>query len=833
MATTAIITQPSDAPLGAGYIVVASNSTLTDERVLTGTTNRITLSDGGPGGSIILSTPQDIHTGATPQFAGASLIGGQTTIQPTANSYNSRIAFVRDEPTTNLITNPSIETNTTGYSAYSGTTLTRSSSQAYMGTYSLRVQGTGASGQGVELAAITVTPNTSYIFSFYVYSASAPAEDYNPSTTRESIIPQINLNVSGTTSGQVHIAVRNEWVRCWQEVQAGASDTSLTLRILTNTTITADWYIDCLMFEQKNITSSTSQYGWPTTYCDGAMGAGHSWSGTAHASTSSRAAGDHWLAPLSANSQNGFSYKTDGTMASSRLQYISERAPAAGSGLYSSGGDSTTVFIYDFISRQATSTGLGGAEGTMRVYNKDNGVALWIKSNTFTNSGFDEAVIIVEGPNIRNGSILSVAAPTDLTNFTGYYMRFFDKSNRDMFTVKRNTLNFGNEALAYPKAFRLTSSGAYSETLGSNLTGTIATTASSTTLTGTGTSFTTELVVGDVIKLSGISSTFVVQAIASNTSLTVTSAPSSSTTGNTFAKYASQYGTLCLSMTDPTGDHKGIAKAGPWSCLFPTRSDLLRYSPTSFTTGSGTLTMTAASGNVTTSVANAGIAVGDWIHAPGQTARAAGQAPMQVIKVNSTTSFQVRPAATASWTTASGNWSYQKTGQETMPSGDSTGVSIHKTLFFEASDAGPSASTTETSLFTTLPVIRAYTMTTNRPVNVTIYGDLSGANAAKALTLRVKLGSTTILTTHAEVIADVSTNNFRLDVLIAPNASETSQRTSLTFNCQSPTTSAVDTIIDYETSSVDCTADQALDITAQWGVAASTLTARTKIVRAE
>jgi hypothetical protein len=57
------------APVGASYVTLGTDATLTSERVLTGTANQITVTDGGAGAAVTLSTPQNLHTGATPQFA--------------------------------------------------------------------------------------------------------------------------------------------------------------------------------------------------------------------------------------------------------------------------------------------------------------------------------------------------------------------------------------------------------------------------------------------------------------------------------------------------------------------------------------------------------------------------------------------------------------------------------------------------------------------------------------------------------------------------------------------------------------------------------------------
>lgn len=56
------------APIDAPYIVLAGNPTLTNERVLTGTANQITITDNGAGNSVVLSLPQSINTFSSPTF---------------------------------------------------------------------------------------------------------------------------------------------------------------------------------------------------------------------------------------------------------------------------------------------------------------------------------------------------------------------------------------------------------------------------------------------------------------------------------------------------------------------------------------------------------------------------------------------------------------------------------------------------------------------------------------------------------------------------------------------------------------------------------------------
>lgn len=90
------------APNDSQYVVLAANGDLTVERVLTGTANQITITDNGAGGTVVLATPQDIHTGASPTFAGMSLtailngtVGGNAfSIQNTTDGVSNQVGIL-------------------------------------------------------------------------------------------------------------------------------------------------------------------------------------------------------------------------------------------------------------------------------------------------------------------------------------------------------------------------------------------------------------------------------------------------------------------------------------------------------------------------------------------------------------------------------------------------------------------------------------------------------------------------------------------------------------------------------------------------------------------
>ena len=65
-------------PPTASYVTLGTDTTLTNERVLTGTANQIVITDNGAGGTVVLSTPQNIGTSSSPTFAGLTLSSALT-----------------------------------------------------------------------------------------------------------------------------------------------------------------------------------------------------------------------------------------------------------------------------------------------------------------------------------------------------------------------------------------------------------------------------------------------------------------------------------------------------------------------------------------------------------------------------------------------------------------------------------------------------------------------------------------------------------------------------------------------------------------------------------
>jgi hypothetical protein len=206
-----------------------------------------------------------------------ALRGEEATIanafQTMRGAFPNTQGIVMEPATTNLVTNPSIETNANTYNKYNATeaALTRSDTQARFGSYSLYCEtSTNASVEGWYSDFISVSASTAYTLSMWLHTTSA-----------------IQIGILWYTAGDVYISSSLQgvtaalgWKR-WQ-VTGTAPGTAAKARLVaieqSGSATPISFYADGIQLEQK---------GMPTTTCIGDM-AHCAWSGTAHASTSTR-----------------------------------------------------------------------------------------------------------------------------------------------------------------------------------------------------------------------------------------------------------------------------------------------------------------------------------------------------------------------------------------------------------------------------------------------------------------------------------------------------------------------------------------------------------------
>jgi hypothetical protein len=262
-ATLTFDCSPCDAPTEGTfddleYGRFAADGTLDLAAAITASSTTLAIT---PGVGAVSSSP--VMTTSSADYPLDIDLNGERVTLPAVPTTSSR---------TNLCTNPSFGTNTTGW-AGGGTVpaLASSTVYAYAGTTSMRVTWpTAASGASSVGYTATVVSGTTYAFSVYVYVPSG-----NPPV-------QLKLTagtgtVSYTGGQQFSTGTNNAWVRLGMTVTASA--TSLTFGLATAGASTSGQviYVDNALLETGSSIGS---------YFDGDTAG--VWTGTAEASTSTQ-----------------------------------------------------------------------------------------------------------------------------------------------------------------------------------------------------------------------------------------------------------------------------------------------------------------------------------------------------------------------------------------------------------------------------------------------------------------------------------------------------------------------------------------------------------------
>ena len=167
---------------------------------------------------------------------------------------------------TNLITNPSFEVNLTGWSPWATATLTRITTDSYVGSACMQVTMTTATGyEGASTSSITVTNGSTYTASAWVKAPVGYAYCFYLSDS----VNATQVNYTGTGSWQYVTATRT------------VLSTNLTVMVLKTAAVAGTLLVDAVIAESGTVAG---------TYFDGSTSASgdfsYAWSGTANASTS-------------------------------------------------------------------------------------------------------------------------------------------------------------------------------------------------------------------------------------------------------------------------------------------------------------------------------------------------------------------------------------------------------------------------------------------------------------------------------------------------------------------------------------------------------------------
>lgn len=191
-------------------------------------------------------------------------------IQGTAHASGSmsNAAFFLEEAASNLLSNPSFETNTTSWQPQPNITATRTQTYAYAGDYSIQLTKTDSRAINDTYDTSFNSGATTYTFSVYLRGVTSLKPKLYFMTPAGSIV-----------ATSANLVLTDQWTRytlsytttstgAWRVgIQLGAGGVGESI------------WIDAAQVEAR---------AKPTSYVDGSLGDGYTWTSTVHASTSSR-----------------------------------------------------------------------------------------------------------------------------------------------------------------------------------------------------------------------------------------------------------------------------------------------------------------------------------------------------------------------------------------------------------------------------------------------------------------------------------------------------------------------------------------------------------------
>jgi hypothetical protein len=220
--------------------------------------------DAAPDHVVLACGPMDVYNSASTWYVqdlmqrNIGTLGGGWWTEP-----DSGIQIA--EAATNMVKNPSAEA-AGNFAAAGAASATVSTTYVYRGGYSFLLITTAAANDGITFTLSALSNATHYV----------TLRTHEAWTTQEWSLDNANWNAPTL------LGTDGDWNIYGYSFLAGQANGSTTLRIRQSDATLRSVYIDAVQVEAT---------AYPTPYLDGSLGFGHSFSGTAHASTSARTAG--------------------------------------------------------------------------------------------------------------------------------------------------------------------------------------------------------------------------------------------------------------------------------------------------------------------------------------------------------------------------------------------------------------------------------------------------------------------------------------------------------------------------------------------------------------
>ena len=248
----------------------------------------------------------------------------------------SQAALWVEEGTTNAVPDPSFEaaTITTNWTAAGVATINKVTTHAYVGSNGGKVSCTASTLDGIDQLATSgaaAANGESWTLSGRIRAFAAGDVG---KTVKPVIVERTSLDVSVVADVGTAITLTDAWqsFAFTQVLGGGGTTAKVTVRFLAGAAVAVDFVLDAVQLEKK---------AYATSYADGSIGTGYAWSGTAHASSSTRTAATVKVDEVNrANSRNGsLAVFLDRKADLGRLQYLTSI------GNYGSGQDLLEFYI--------------------------------------------------------------------------------------------------------------------------------------------------------------------------------------------------------------------------------------------------------------------------------------------------------------------------------------------------------------------------------------------------------------------------------------------------------------------------------------------------------